>query len=68
MSELRLTVDPVACDAFGFCAELLPEIVGLDEWGYPVVAPGEAVPPHLAKLARQAARSCPRQAVILTVG
>ena len=30
-------MDPVACDAYGFCAELLPERVTLDEWGYPVV-------------------------------
>ena len=34
---LRLRVDPVACDAYGYCAELLPERVTLDEWGYPIV-------------------------------
>ena len=30
-------VDPIACDGFGHCAELAPELVGLDEWGYPVL-------------------------------
>ena len=35
--RLRLRVDPVACDAYGFCAELLPERITLDEWGYPIV-------------------------------
>ena len=34
---LRLRVDPVACDAYGFCAELLPERITVDEWGYPIV-------------------------------
>ena len=34
---LRVRVDPVACEAYGYCAELLPERVTLDEWGYPVV-------------------------------
>jgi len=33
----RLRVDPVACDAFGHCAELAPELIALDEWGYPVI-------------------------------
>ena len=34
---IRILVDPVACDAYGYCAELLPEAVSLDEWGYPIV-------------------------------
>ena len=32
---LRVRVDPVACEAYGYCAELLPERVTLDEWGIP---------------------------------
>ena len=32
---IRIVIDPVACDAYGFCAELLPEAISLDEWGYP---------------------------------
>ena len=31
--EMRLRVDPVACDGFGHCAELAPEFIALDEWG-----------------------------------
>ena len=34
---VRLLIDPVACDAYGYCAELLPESISLDEWGYPIV-------------------------------
>ena len=40
MTRRRLAVDWPACKAHGLCAELLPEIVQLDEWGYPVMAPG----------------------------
>ena len=36
-ARYRLRVNPVACDAFGYCAELVPEIVLRDEWGYPVL-------------------------------
>ncbi len=32
-----IKVNPIECDAYGYCAELLPELVALDEWGYPVV-------------------------------
>ena len=63
--SFRLRVDPVACDAFGYCAELLPEMVWLDEWGYPVVDPSP-VPPGLLSTARQAVRTCPRKAFILS--
>ena len=59
--RLRIRVDPVACDAFGFCAELLPERVTLDEWGYPVVD-GTPVGSELLELATRAAAECPRRA------
>ena len=59
----RLEVDWQACDACGLCAELLPETVALDEWGYPV-ALGE-VPPEAVSAAREAVRACPRLALRL---
>lgn len=62
--ELHLQVDPVACDAFGYCAELLPEHITLDEWGYPIVD-GRPVEPALVDLARRAVRDCPRRALRL---
>ena len=61
---LRLRVDPVACDAFGYCAELLPELIWLDEWGYPVIDDAP-VPAHLVDEARAAVRACPRKALFL---
>ena len=45
---IRILVDPVACDAYGYCAELLPEAITLDEWGYPVVD-GTPLPPELVE-------------------
>ena len=41
---IRILIDPVACDAYGYCAELLPEAITLDEWGYPMVD-GTPLPP-----------------------
>lgn len=35
------------CDGFGYCAEILPEVLSLDEWGFPKVRD----------------RGCPREAV-----
>lgn len=54
----ELLVDRIACDGFGMCAELLPELIRLDDWGYPIVAPG-GVPADLLDHARRAAAVCP---------
>ena len=54
----EITVDRIRCDGRGTCAELLPEMVRLDDWGYPMVAPG-AVPEHLMGHARRAVKTCP---------
>jgi ferredoxin len=35
----RLRVNPINCSGHGLCAELVPELVRLDEWGYPLVTP-----------------------------
>jgi ferredoxin len=61
---LRISIDPAACQAYGYCAELLPEAITLDEWGYPILD-GAPVPPELAAAARRAARDCPRRAITL---
>jgi ferredoxin len=63
-TNLHITIDPVACDAYGFCAELLPEAIALDEWGYPIVD-GRPLPSELLALAKRAARDCPKRAIAL---
>ena len=60
----RLRVNPIACDARGLCAEVLPEIISLDDWGFPVIRDAE-VPPGLLDEAAEAVRLCPRLALRL---
>jgi ferredoxin len=62
---LELRVNPIACDGHGLCAELFPERVTLDEWGYPVVA-AEPIPKELEQHARRAVAECPAVALLLT--
>ena len=56
--ELTLALDRIACRGHGACAELLPELISLDEWGYPILH-DRTVPPELAVHARRAAAACP---------
>ena len=63
MSEI-LRVNPIACTGHGICAELLPELISLDPWGYPIVPPAELSDELLAH-ARRAVASCPALALAL---
>jgi ferredoxin len=60
----RLVVNPITCDAHGICAELLPELIRLDDWGYPIID-GEAIPPDLIAHARRAVAACPTLALAI---
>ncbi len=60
----RLVVDPIACDGRGLCAELLPGLIALDDWGFPVI-PEDDVPGSLQKEAAAVVRLCPRVALRL---
>jgi ferredoxin len=46
------------------CAELLPEIIELDPWGYPILL-SASVPRGLADHAKRAAAACPTLALIV---
>ena len=59
----RLRVDPIACDGRGLCAELLPELITLDDWGFPII--GGEVPRALRAEATEAVRLCPKLALRL---
>jgi len=52
-----LRVNPITCD-------VLPELISLDPWGYPVIAPGP-VPDDLISHARRAVTACPTLALRL---
>ena len=62
--SVRIRVDPIACEAHGLCAELLPELIQLDDWGYPILA-AEPVAPGLLDHARRAVDACPRLALAI---
>ncbi|MGA8015603.1 MAG: ferredoxin [Candidatus Dormiibacterota bacterium] len=64
LSRLSLRVDRIKCDGRGYCAELVPEMIRLDDWGYPIVSSGQ-VPDHLLDHARRAVSACPTLAVRL---
>ena len=53
-----LHVDRARCEGYGMCAELLPEAIELDDWGYPIVRDG-VLPEHLRALAERAVEVCP---------
>jgi len=65
MTTLR--INPIACDAHGLCAELFPEWITLDEWGYPIIDE-RPIPEGLVEHARRAADACPTLALILESG
>ncbi len=59
-----MRVNPIDCAAHGLCAEILPERIRLDEWGYPILHDGEH-PRELINHARRAANACPTLALLL---
>jgi len=63
-APVRLVVDWQRCAGHGDCAELLPELVARDDWGYPVIAP-QAIPTGLHRLAVRARSACPTLALSL---
>ncbi len=62
--QRRIDVDRIACDGRGLCAELLPELITLDDWGYPIVRKG-AVPDPLVGIAEDTVDLCPKLALRL---
>jgi len=63
MTEV-LRINPLRCDAQGLCAELFPEWISYDDWGYPIIR-HDAIPPHLREHACRAVSSCPRVALAI---
>jgi ferredoxin len=64
--EIRLEVNRIECDGYGMCAELLPEIIELDDWGYPIVH--SLVPKRLLPMAQRAVDVCPVLALRIRSG
>ena len=63
--ETQLTVDWTRCQGHGLCARVVPELVRLDEHGYPEFLDAP-VPFWLSRDAKQAVDMCPALALSLT--
>ena len=63
----RLVVNPVLCDAAGYCAELVPELITLDDWGYPIVPREPIEDETVLRHAQRAVAQCPRAALLLAM-
>jgi len=66
---MRLHIDWTICDGRGLCAELLPEVLTEDDWGYPLARDGRGndvrIPENLRAYAERAVTQCPRLALRL---
>ena len=60
----KLLVNPIDCEGHGACAELLPEAIAMDEWGYPIID-SRPLSPSLERNARAAVAACPTLALRL---
>lgn len=57
----KIVVDRVLCSGHGICAQVLPDTVALDEWGYPILSGAEVD----RAAAKQAVKLCPARALQL---
>ena len=62
--HVMLRINRIACDGRGTCQELLPELITLDDWGYPIIAEG-GVPKEIEGFALEAVELCPKMALTL---
>ena len=60
----ELRVNWILCDGYGLCGDLLPELIGLDDWRYPMIREG-GVPKELLDSAQRAVDCCPMLALRL---
>jgi ferredoxin len=64
----RLHIDWTRCDGHGSCAELLPHLLDLDDFGFPLPRSGErdpAITRRDVETAQHAIRNCPVMALRL---
>lgn len=62
--DRRLRVDWIKCDGYGLCGDFVPDVIGLDEWRYPILPDGAIDPARLHEVQR-AMDCCPMRALSL---
>ncbi len=63
--QRRVKVNPILCNGYGYCAEIVPELISLDDWGFPVVDSRPIEDDDVLRLARKAVATCPRLALLI---
>jgi ferredoxin len=61
---MKLRVDWIRCDGYGLCGDLIPDVIELDDWRYPIV-PREPIDRGLLNDVQRAVDCCPMKALIL---
>lgn len=61
---VSLRVNPVLCDGVGRCAQLAPDVIRIDHWGFPIVLRRPLSEAELTQAVR-AVEACPRRALVL---
>ncbi|MCP2338479.1 NADH-quinone oxidoreductase subunit NuoF family protein [Actinomadura rupiterrae] len=65
--EARVAIDWSRCDGHGLCAYLVPELIQLDRYGFPVIL-GTDIPPWMERDVQRAVAMCPALALRITGG
>jgi ferredoxin len=63
---MKVRVDPDKCQGHTLCAMAAPEAFELSEFDGHSTARFEDVPPDMERTVREAAASCPEQAIVIT--
>lgn len=63
--QRRLRVNPILCTGYGYCAEIVPELISLDDWGFPIISSRSIEDDNLLHLAQRAVATCPRLALVV---
>lgn len=61
----QLRIDPTKCDGVGICAIKAPDLIRLDDWGFPLIAEQPLNTPDLMRQAEHAVNACPKRALLL---
>ncbi len=62
--DQKLRIDWILCDGYSLCSPEAPEVIDLDEWGYPIIRPG-VIAEHELKDVKRAVGACPMSALSL---
>jgi len=62
-AETRLHIDWTRCDGHGTCADLLPDLIARDDWGFPILITGRPMRRQVRERAELAVEVCPMLAL-----